>query len=179
MIEDIDPMLQVLPEALDRVQLGTVRGQPSQDDVFRDRDAPRHLGRSLIQEDNVQPLGIVLTKFVQQEIETVGIEAGPLPPEGVAGGGLDRRRQPIRLVQGLDHLYRLHAVACEPPMDRQVQTEACFILAEDPYRLVGRLPASGRDRPEAAGALFDQVSRLGDVFLAWLGRGRLRLAWSW
>ena len=39
-----------------------------------------------------------------------------------------------------DDLERLHAVACEPPVEGQVQAQATFILAEDPPGLVGRLP---------------------------------------
>ena len=42
-IEDINPTLQVFPEALHRVQLGAVGRQPHQDNILRQRDALRYM----------------------------------------------------------------------------------------------------------------------------------------
>ena len=178
-IEDIDTTLEVLPEALHRVQLGAVCWQPHQDDIVRYLDALRHMRRGLIQQDNIEALGIVLTELFEKEAEAVGIQARQFPPEGVPRGGLHGRIQPVVLIAGLNDLEWLDSIASETTMDRQVEPEPAFVLAEDPHGLRRGLPASGRDRPEAARALFDKVSRLGNVFFAWLGRGRLSLALSW
>ena len=95
--------------------------------------------RGLVQEDDIEAVAIVLAQLLQKDGEAVGIEAGPLPPEGVAGGGLYSGIEPVRLVEGLDDLDRLHAVARQPPVQRQLQAQATFILTENPYRLVRRL----------------------------------------
>ena len=55
-LQDIDAALHVLPEALDRVQLGTLGRQPHQDDVVRHLDTPGSMGRGLIEEDNRETL---------------------------------------------------------------------------------------------------------------------------
>jgi hypothetical protein len=177
-MKDIDAVLQVFPKALHRVQLGAVGWQPDQDDILRDLDALCHMRGGLVQKDEVETLSIVLTKLPQKDGKAISIEARQLPPEGLARGRLDSGIEPVILVQRRDNLHWFHPVARQPSVKRQVEAQARFILAEDPHRLVGGLPAEGRDRPEAARALFDKVSRLSDVFLAWRGRGRLSLAWS-
>jgi hypothetical protein len=76
-------------------------------------------------------------------------------------------------------LDRRHAIACEAPVEGQVQPQARFILAEDPHELVGPVPADGGAGAQAARVLCDAGSRFGGVFLAGQGRGRLRFALSW
>jgi hypothetical protein len=83
---------------------------------------------------------IVLAKLPQEDGEAVGIEAGQLQPEGLPRAGLHCGREPVILVQGRNDLNRLHARAREPTADGQVQTQAAFILTEDPYGSVGFLP---------------------------------------
>ena len=178
-IEDIDAPLEVLPEALDRVQLGAIGWQPHQDNVVRYLDALRHMRWGLIQQNDIETLGIVLTQPPEEDTETVGIQAWQFPPEGVPCGGLHGGIQPVIFIERLHNLERFDPIAGEPTAERQVEPEPAFVLAEDPHGLRRGLPASGRNRPEAAGALFDKVSRLSDVFFAWLGRGRLSFALSW
>jgi hypothetical protein len=136
------------------------------------------MGWGLVQQDNGQTLRIVLTKLLQKEGEAVGIAAGPLPPEGVAGGGCDCRLQPGRLVQRFDALEGLHAVACAPTVEGHVQAQTTCILAADPHGLVGGWPPSGGAGAEATWALLHKIRRGGDVFFAWLGRGRCSFALS-
>ena len=93
--------------------------------------------RRLVQENNIETLSIVLAELLQKDAEAVRIEARQLPPEGVPRRGLHGGIEPIRLIQGLDDLERLHAVARQPPVQGQVQAQARFILTEDPYGLVG------------------------------------------
>src|SRR4029453_3437153 len=93
------------------------------------------MGWGLIQQDNVQTLRLVLAKRMQKEVEAVGIEAGPLPPEGVAGGGFDRRVQPGRLVQRFDALEGLHAKACPAATGREMEAQPAFVVAENSPRL--------------------------------------------
>jgi len=134
--------------------------------------------RGLVQQDNVETLPLGLAKLVQKEAKALGVQVRHLPPEGFPGGGFDRRIEPVRLIERLDDLDRLHTVAGEATVQGQVQASTTFILTEHPHGLVGRLSPSGGDGPEAARALWDQVSRLRHFFLAWLGRGRLHLALS-
>src|SRR5262245_14093112 len=97
------------------------------------------MGWGLVQQDNVQTLRIVLAKLLQKEVEAVGIEAGPLPPEGVAGGGFDRRIQPVRLVQRFDDLEGLHAKTCHAATGWEMEAQPAFVVAENPHRLIRRL----------------------------------------
>ena len=107
----------------------------------------------LVQQNNVQTLGIVLAKLVQQETEARGITLGQLPPEGVARGGFDCRRQPGGLVQRLDDLEGLHARARDAATAWEVEAAPAFVLAEDPHRWVRRLtPSRGNGAQAAAGS---------------------------
>ena len=99
------------------------------------------MGWGLVQQDHVQTLRRGLAKLLQKEAEAVGIEAGPLPPEGVAGSGFDCRIQPVRLVQRFDALEGLHAKACHAATRREMEAPPAFVVAEDPHWLVRRLPA--------------------------------------
>lgn len=96
---------------------------------------------SLIEEDKVQALGIVLPKVPQKDGEALGIEAGELPPEGVARGGFHRRIEPVRFIEGLDDLEGLHALCRDPAADGEMQPQAAFILAKHPHRLLRTLAA--------------------------------------
>ena len=138
---DLEPALQVFPEALHWVQRGTVGWQPHEDDVLRYRDARRHMRRGVVQQDEVETRGVVLATLVEKHGEAVGLEAGPLPPAGFARRGFHGGREPLRLVQGLNDLDGLHAIARQPPVERQVQAQTTFIVAEDSHRLVGCLPS--------------------------------------
>jgi hypothetical protein len=135
-IQDVDAAFEVLPQAFDRIQLGAVGGQPHQDDVLWHLDTLGHMRRRLIQEHDVETVGIVLTKLAEKDGEAGGIKAGQLPPEGLACGRFHCGVQPVILIQGCDDLNRLHTIAREPPREGQMEAEPAFILAEDPDRLL-------------------------------------------
>ena len=135
--------------------------------------------RSLIEQHHVAARRIVLAEGPQNDGAARGIEAGQRPPEGLAGGRFHRCVQPVILIQGGDDLHRLHTIAREPPREGQRQAEPTFILAEAPDRLLRGLASSGRQGAKAAGALLNKGRGRGNVFFAWLGRGRFRLALSW
>ena len=175
-LHDSNAVFQVLPEPLDGVQLRAIRGQPHEDDVLRYRHALGHVCRGLVQQDAVETLRIALAKLVKKDAAALGVQAWQLPPERLPGGGFDRRIEPVRLLQRRNNLARLHAVACQPTVEGPVQAQTRFILAEDPHGLVGRLPPSGGASAEATRALLNKIRRLGDVFFAWLGRGRFSFA---
>src|SRR5262245_39918253 len=132
----------------------------------------------LVQQKNVQTLGIVLATLVQKETEARGIKLGQLPPEGVARGGFDCRIQPGGLVQRLDDLEGLHAIARDAATDWEVEAYPAFGLADDPHRLVRRLTPSRGNGAQAAGALLDKSRCLSRFFFAWLGRERFSFAFS-
>jgi hypothetical protein len=96
--------------------------------------------RSLIEQDDVEALGIVLAKLAQKDRETVRSQAGQLPPEGLACGRLDRRIEPVIVIEGLHHLQRFHPRARDPTAYGEMESQAAFVLAEDPHRLRGCLP---------------------------------------
>jgi hypothetical protein len=177
-IHDVNAAFEILPEPLDRMQCGAIGRQPDEDDVLGPLDALGDMRRGLVQQDDVETLRIMLGKFVQKKGKAGGIQAGQFPPKRVARGGFDRGREPVRFVEWLDNLYRFDPAICEPTADGQVEPEATFLLAEEPYRLVGRLPAEGGNGAQTARALFDQVRGLSNVFFAWLGRGRFSCALS-
>ena len=99
------------------------------------------MGWGLVQQDHVQTLRRGLAKLLQKEAEAVGIEAGPLPPEGVAGGGFDCRIPPVRLVQRFDALEGLHAQAGHAATGREREAQPAFVVAENSHRLVRPLTA--------------------------------------
>jgi len=80
-----------------------------------------------------------MSKVVQKNREALGIQAGQLPPEGIACRRIHRRIEPIGLMQGLHALDRLHPVARHAAQRGQVQPEATLILTKDPHGLRGRL----------------------------------------
>jgi len=53
-----------------------------------------------------------------------------------------------------------------------------FPLGRRPARVGRALAALGSDGAQAARALLNNIRRLGDVFFAWLGRGRCSFALS-
>ena len=134
--------------------------------------------RGLVKEDNIETRGLVLAKLLEKDTAAGGIEAGQLPPAGVPRGGLHGGIQPVVLIEWLTDLERLAPIPGETTAHRQVKPEPAFVWAEAPHGWRRGLPASGRDGPKAARAWFDKVSRLGNGFLAWLGRGRFRWALS-
>ena len=136
------------------------------------------MGWRLSEEHDVEVVGIVRANLPQKAGEAGGLQAGQLPPEGRPRGRFHRGVQPGILVQGLDDLEWLHAIAWEPPVDGEGQAEPAFIRAEDPDGLFRGLASSGCQGAAAARALFAKGRGLGDGFFAWLGRGRFRLALS-
>lgn len=139
-LPNINAALEILPQALHWVQLGAVGRQPQEDNILWDRNALRPMRRRLVQEEDIEAVGIVVAKLPEKDAEAVRIEARQLPPERVACGGLHGGIEPIIFIQRLNDLDGLHAIAGELTVERQVQTQPTFILAEDPYGLVGRLP---------------------------------------
>jgi len=137
------------------------------------------MGWGLIKQDTGHALGIRLTTLRQQDGAAVGSETRPLPPAGLPRGGLHRRREPRRLLQRRDALEGLHAPAGHAAPAGAVEAQAACGVAEDPHRLGGRLPASGRHGPQAARAGLDNVRRRRPFCWAGLGLGRVSWAVSW
>ena len=82
----------------------------------------------------------MLAKLAQKDRETVRIQAGQLPPAGLARGRLNRRLQPGIVIEGLHHLERLHSIARDATAYGEMEPQAACVLAADPYRLRGGLP---------------------------------------
>ena len=133
-------VFQVLPEAFDGMQLRAVSRQPHQAYIVGHGHAVGARRWRLVEEHAVGTFRLMVAKLVQEDGTAVGIEARHLPPAGIAGGGFDRRIQPVRLVEGLDALHGLHPVAREAAMDGQREAQTAVVLAENPHGLLGRLP---------------------------------------
>jgi hypothetical protein len=99
------------------------------------------MGWRLIKQDNVQALSILLAKWAQKNGEALGVQAGALPPEGLACRWFHRRIEPRGLIKWLDDLRGLHPVARHTVLQGQVEPEATFILAKEPHGLGGHLLA--------------------------------------
>ena len=97
------------------------------------------MGWGLVEEDNIETLGIVLAKLAQKDGEAVGIQPGSCPPEGVPRRRLHRCIEPVEFIQRVHQLPWLRPDPRQPTEERQVETETTFILAEDAHRLVGRV----------------------------------------
>ena len=134
-IAHINPTLEVLPEALHRVSLGTVSWQPHQDDVLWYLHTLRPMRRGLVQPDDIETRGSMLAKLPQKDRAAVGIEAWQLPPAGVSRGRLHGAIPPGVCIARLNDLDWLDSIPCETTTDWQVETEPAFVLAEDPHGL--------------------------------------------
>jgi hypothetical protein len=139
-LQDLETLLQGLPQGLDRMQRRALGRQPYQDDVLWALDTLRHLRWGLVEEDAMETLGRGLTPRTETATAAVGSKVGHLPPAGLARRGFHGGREPVRFIQGRDDLPWLHARARQPPVAGQVQAQAPCIVAADPHGLLGGLP---------------------------------------
>jgi hypothetical protein len=96
---------------------------------------------SLVQQADIETLRLVLAKLPQKEGEAVSIQAGQLPPEGVASARLHGSIEPVVFIKRLNDLDRLAPIPGETTADRQVEPQPAFVLAEDPHGLRRSLPS--------------------------------------
>lgn len=140
-LHDLKARFEVLPQPLDGVPLGAVGGYPDEDDVRGHLHTLSDMGGGLVQQDQVPTLSLMLAELLPKEVEAVGIEAGPLPPEGGAGGGVPCRLHPVRLGQRCDDLEGLHAKAWHAATGREMEAHPACVVAANPPRLGRRLTA--------------------------------------
>jgi Transposase zinc-ribbon domain len=136
-ILDIDTVLQSFPEPLDGMHLRAIRGQPDEHDIGWHRHALGAMGWGLIQQDDVQALRIPVATVVQNNGAARGVQAGALPPEGVACRRFHRCIEPIVRIKWLHDLDGLHPIARHAARRGQVQPEATCILTKEAHRLAG------------------------------------------
>ena len=124
----------VAPDPLDRVQLGTVGGQEYETHVSREHEPLSGMRATIVKEQEIQAVRESRREGVDEELEAFRVQIGQFQEEPLAGGGFHGAIDVEPLEGMLDGANRLHATGGEaPPADRQ-ETEAAFVLAEDPYR---------------------------------------------
>jgi hypothetical protein len=85
-VEPSEVVFQVVPQALDRVQLLTIARKPDVPHIFCPLKPLGSGCAAVIQEQDVEAVGKRLGERVYKDLEGVGIERGQLQEEALAGG---------------------------------------------------------------------------------------------
>ena len=124
---------EVLPDALDGIELGTIRGQEEEQQIGWQAKGLGFVERPIIEDEDIATVRILSRKVVEKELETRGIQVGQFQKTARPGGRLDRAIQVIALKHLLDTAERFHPPQRQPTAGNREQAEATFILTEDPY----------------------------------------------
>jgi hypothetical protein len=94
------------------------------------------VGTAVIQEPDVQAIGIRLGKRVEKELEHLGIEVREFEKETLAGGRRYRTIDIEPLEDVLNRPHGLDAACSEAPAADREQAQTTFVLAEHAHRAV-------------------------------------------
>jgi hypothetical protein len=138
-VQPSEVVLQLAPQAVDRVELWTIGRKPAIPRIYWPLKPLGGMCAAVIQEQDVEAVGKRVRERVDKDWEGLGIERGQLQNEAFAGG---RGYSPIdvALLEGvLDEVHRLDAMRGEPASTYRAQAEAALVLAKDAYRArIGR-----------------------------------------
>lgn len=123
-----------LPEPLDWIQFGAIRRQVHQHDICGRGHGARDMGRSIVQHEDMEALGIVCAKALQEHLEAGGIEGRQLQPKSGSAGRLDGGVEPVVLIDWGRNPDGLGPARADPASDGQVKTDAGFILTPQSHR---------------------------------------------
>jgi hypothetical protein len=127
-------VFQIAPQTLNRVQLRTVGRSEDEAHVRGPHEPLRSMEATVVQEQEVQAVGEGLREGVHEEWETLRIEIGEFEKESLPRRG---RHGPIDIEPFKDVLHRadgLYTEGGEAAAAPRQQTEATFVLAQDPHR---------------------------------------------
>lgn len=119
-------VFEVAPHARDRVQLGTVGQQPDRAAIRRPDARWGRVSPAVIQEQDVQALGVRLGKGVAEELAPLGLEVGACETEARASGRRHRPRDLAPREDVLDRSEGLDAAGGAAAHGQQAQTT--FVL---------------------------------------------------
>ncbi len=171
-----DGLVDVDPEGLGRLQLGSVGRQVDEADALGDREARRGVPARAVEDEEDDPVGAG-ARLAGEERQGVGeeflVDAGPEIPEALAGGGRDEGGDVEPLETVMPAGDRALAAGRPDPADDGLQSDAVLVGGEDLDRRAGM-------------ALRLLGDRLGKVFLnaacssgvaasACSGRGRCKV----
>jgi hypothetical protein len=131
-------VFEVAPNALDRVQLGTIGRQPDRADIRRQNEPLGRVGTAVIQEQDVQAIGVRLGKGVEEDLEHLGMEVGEFEKEALAGGRRHCTVDIEPLEDVLDRSDRLDAACGKAAAAHGQQAQTTFVLTEHSHRAVLR-----------------------------------------
>ncbi len=123
-----------LPEAFDRIELGTVGRRIDQRDIRRRGDSAGAMGGRVVENQDVEAGGVVLAEVLQEQLKASRIHGGRLQPKSGAGGGLDGGVEPEVMVQESHHLDGFDSARGDALSGRQMQADSGFVRTPQPYR---------------------------------------------
>jgi hypothetical protein len=124
-------VLEVTPEPLNRVQLRAIRRQEEQPYVLRQGKPLGRMCPTIVQQEDIQAGGEGLREGLDEELEQLGVQRGPLQQEPVPCGGFHGAIDIEPLEGMLDGSDRLHTTGGQAPPSDSQEAEAAVVLAED------------------------------------------------
>jgi hypothetical protein len=133
-LEPRQRVFEVAPDGLNRVQLGAIGRQPDRPGVGGPAEPLGRVGAAVIQEQEVQAIGVCLGQRLEKDLEHLGIEIGEFEKAALARDRRDRAvdREPLEDV--LNRSDGLDSASDEAAAHSQ-QAQPTFVLAEHAYRL--------------------------------------------
>jgi len=81
------PIFEIAPESLDRIQLRCIRRKEEEGHIFGQAESLSFVKGAVIQEQEMEALEIGGGKVVQEELKALGVEQRQLEKEALAGQG--------------------------------------------------------------------------------------------
>jgi hypothetical protein len=162
----------ILPDPLGRVELGTARRLKEQRDVGGQLQTLGRMGAGVVQQQNVEALGVGLGELVEEDLHVGRVELRQNQPEGIAGIRVNTAIQPTAAVLILGFTDWLDPTGGDAPAADGTQVPAALVLGKDPnWQSVARW----NTRPQGVrDSLSKGADGVGSVFLG-LGRSTLGL----
>jgi hypothetical protein len=127
-------VFQVAPDPLDRVQLGAIRGQEEQTDVFREGELGGGVRPTVVQHEAIEAVGEGVREGIDEELEHLGVQIRQLEEEPGTRRRLHGAIDIVPLEDLLDRSHRLHPTRGEALAADREEAKAAVVLAEQAYR---------------------------------------------
>lgn len=163
-----------LPNAFHRIQFRTVRRQGDQEDVFREDEVLSAVKLGLIEEHDIEALGVLLRARFQKVLKPLGICGRQFQEEALSGVRCYGTIEPEALMLVLLLTNRLDAFERDPSALGGDQPDSALIL-EVKLHFLGRFHL-GDHRLKVAPEVFLNAFTAASSFLGLLGRATLEVA---